>query len=509
MAQGATEVKTLNYCIDNEWCESDTSKYMDVTDSSTGEVFAKAPCCTAAEVEAAIESAHAAYQTWSALPIQKRTQVMFKWKVLLEEHIEELAYICSREVGKNLDEARGEIVKIIEGCEVAVAAPMLAKGESLMNVSTGHDTVSYREPLGVFAGIAPFNFPAMIPWGWMIPLCIVTGNTFVLKAASMVPTSSNRLLELLQEAGLPKGVVNVVTCSRNEAEILLTHPLVRGVSFVGSTDVGKHVYSVAAAHGKRVQAQTEAKNHGLVLADASLERSAAGIINSTFGCAGMRCMALPVCVVENKVADEFIGYMKRFAEQRVVGCSYDPKTELGPVVSAEHQAFVKGWIDKGVEEGADLVLDGRGLVVPGFEKGFFVGPTIFDNVNEDMTIGRDEIFGPVLAIKRVENFEEGITIMNNNRFANGSCIFTESGYYAREFARRTHAGMVGINVGIPVPVSFFPFAGHKDSFFGESHVFGMDGIRFFTETKVVTSRWFTEADKKEKKVGTWDGTVNR
>jgi len=509
MAQGATEVKTLNYCIDNEWCESDTSKYMDVTDSSTGEVFAKAPCCTAAEVEAAIESAHAAYQTWSALPIQKRTQVMFKWKVLLEEHIEELAYICSREVGKNLDEARGEIVKIIEGCEVAVAAPMLAKGESLMNVSTGHDTVSYREPLGVFAGIAPFNFPAMIPFGWMIPLCIVTGNTFVLKAASMVPTSANRLLELLQEAGLPKGVVNVVTCSRNEAEILLTHPLIRGVSFVGSTDVGKHVYSVAAAHGKRVQAQTEAKNHGLVLADASLERSAAGIINSTFGCAGMRCMALPVCVVENKVADEFIGYMKRFAEQRVVGCSYDPKTELGPVVSAEHQAFVKGWIDKGVEEGADLVLDGRGLVVPGFEKGFFVGPTIFDNVNEDMTIGRDEIFGPVLAIKRVENFEEGITIMNNNRFANGSCIFTESGYYAREFARRTHAGMVGINVGIPVPVSFFPFAGHKDSFFGESHVFGMDGIRFFTETKVVTSRWFTEADKKEKKVGTWDGTVNR
>jgi malonate-semialdehyde dehydrogenase (acetylating)/methylmalonate-semialdehyde dehydrogenase len=386
---------------------------------------------------------------------------------------------------------------------------MLVKGESLMNVSTGHDTVSYREPLGVFAGVAPFNFPAMIPWGWMIPLCIVTGNTFVLKAASMVPTSSVRLLELLLEAGLPKGVVNVVTCSRKEAELLLTHPLVRGVSFVGSTDVGRHVYSVAAAHGKRVQAQTEAKNHGLVLADASLERSAAGIINSTFGCAGMRCMALPVCVVENKVADEFIAVMKKFAEQRIVGCSYDPKTELGPVVSAEHQAFVKKWIDKGVAEGAELVLDGRNCVVPGFEKGFFVGPTIFDNVTEDMAIGRDEIFGPVLAIKRVEDFDEGITLMNKNRFANGSCIFTESGYYAREFARRTDAGMVGINVGIPVPVSFFPFAGHKDSFFGESHVFGLDGIHFFTETKVVTSRWFTEADKKEKKVGTWDGTVNR
>jgi malonate-semialdehyde dehydrogenase (acetylating)/methylmalonate-semialdehyde dehydrogenase len=509
MAQAETEVRTLNYCVDNEWCASGTGKYMDVTDSSTGEVFAKAPCCTAAEVEAAIESAHQAYQSWSALPMQRRTQVMFKWKALLEEHMEELAYICSREVGKNLDEARGEIIKIIEGCEVAVAAPMIAKGESLMNVSTGHDTVSYREPLGVFAGIAPFNFPAMIPFGWMIPLCIVTGNTFVLKAASMVPTSATRLLELLIEAGLPKGVVNVVTCSRVEAEILMTHPLVRGVSFVGSTDVGKHVYSIAAAHGKRVQAQTEAKNHGLVLADASLERAAAGIINSTFGCAGMRCMALPVCVVENKVADQFIDYMTKFAAQRVVGCSYDPKTELGPVVSAEHQAFVKSWIDKGVEEGADLVLDGRNLVVPGFEKGFFVGPTIFDNVTEDMTVGRDEIFGPVLAIKRVQDFEEGITIMNNSRFANGSCIFTESGYYAREFARRTTAGMVGINVGIPVPVSFFPFAGHKDSFFGESHVFGLDGIRFFTETKVVTSRWFTEADKKQKKVDTWEGTVNR
>jgi malonate-semialdehyde dehydrogenase (acetylating)/methylmalonate-semialdehyde dehydrogenase len=502
-------VKTLNYCVDNEWRESATEKYMDVTDSSTGEVFAQAPCCTAAEVEAAILSAHKAYQTWSALPIQRRTQVLFRWKQLLEDNMEELAYICSREVGKNLDEARGEIVKIIEGCEVGVAAPMLIKGEALMNVSAGHDTVSYREPLGVFAGIAPFNFPAMIPWGWMIPLCIVTGNTFVLKAASMVPTSSVRLLELLLEAGLPKGVVNVVTCSRKEAELLLTHPLVRGVTFVGSTDVGLHVYSVAAAHGKRVQAQTEAKNHGLVLADASLERAAAGIINSTFGCAGMRCMALPVCVVENSVADEFIRLMKEFAQQRVVGCSYDPKTELGPVVSAEHQAFIKGWIDKGVAEGADLVLDGRNLVVPGFEKGFFVGPTIFDNVSESMAIGRDEIFGPVLAIKRVEDFEEGMAIMNASRFANGSCIFTESGYWAREFARRTHAGMVGINVGIPVPVSFFPFAGHKDSFFGESHVFGQDGIRFFTETKVVTSRWFTEADKKQKKVDTWEGTVNR
>ena len=504
-----TAVQMLKYCVDGEWRESTTDTYMDVTDSSTGEVFAKAPCCTAAEVEGAIESAHRAFQTWSTTPIQKRTQVLYRWKALLEKHAEEVTVLLARELGKNLDEARGEVIKIIEGCEVGVSAPMTMKGESLMNVSTGHDTVSYREPIGVFAGIAPFNFPGMIPFGWMLPLCIVTGNTLVLKLASMVPTTGMRLLELLYEAGLPKGVVNAVTCSRVEAEIMMTHPLVRGVSFVGSTSVGKHVYSLAAAHGKRVQAQTEAKNHGLVLADASLERAAAGIINSTFGCAGMRCMALPVIVVENTIADEFIGYMMKFAKERIVGCSYDPDTELGPVVSADHQTFVNNWISKGVEEGADLLLDGRDLVVPGFENGFFVGPTIFDNVTEEMEIGREEIFGPVLAIKRVEDFEEGITIMNNSRFANGSCIFTESGYYAREFAKRTDAGMVGINVGIPVPVSFFPFAGHKDSFFGESHVFGLDGIRFFTESKCVTSRWFTEAEKKEKKVGTWEGTVNK
>ena len=509
MAETTTEVKTLKYCIDGEWLESTTDKYMPVTDSSTGEVFAQAPCCTAAEVEAAIESAHKAFQTWGSLAVQKRTQVLFRWKALLEEHAEEVTYLCARELGKNLDEARGEVIKIIEGCEVGVSAPMIMKGESLMNVSTGHDTVSYREPLGVFAGIAPFNFPGMIPFGWMIPLAIVTGNTFVLKAASMVPTTGMRLLELLYEAGLPKGVVNLVTCNRNEAEIMMTHPLVRGVSFVGSTDVGKHVYSIAAAHGKRVQAQTEAKNHGLVLADASLERAAAGIINSTFGCAGMRCMALPVIVVENEIADEFIGYMMKFAKERIVGCSYDPDTELGPVVSADHQTFVKNWISKGVDEGAELLMDGRDLVVPGFENGFFVGPTIFDHVTEDMAIGRDEIFGPVLAIKRVADFEEGITLMNDSRFANGSCIFTESGYFSREFARRTHAGMVGINVGIPVPVSFFPFAGHKDSFFGESHVFGLDGIRFFTESKCVTSRWFTDSEKKQKKVTTWEGTVNQ
>jgi malonate-semialdehyde dehydrogenase (acetylating)/methylmalonate-semialdehyde dehydrogenase len=510
MAQTATEVKTLKLSINGEWRESATDKYMPVTNSSTGEVIANAPQATRAEVENAIETAHQAFLSWSEFTIQKRIQVIYRWRGLLEDHMEELAVITSTELGKNLDEARGEIVKIIEACETAMATPMLMKGESLMNVAAGHDTVSYREPLGVFAGIAPFNFPAMIPFGWMVPLCIATGNTIVIKAASLVPMSSMRLLELLYEAGLPKGVVNLVTCGRNEAEIMMTHPLVRGVCFVGSTSVGKHVYSVAAAHGKRVQAQTEAKNHAIVLEDASLERAAAGIINSTFGCAGMRCMALPVIAVQNSIADEFIGYLKKFAEEIVVGCSYDPKTELGPVVSEDHKGFVTGWIEKSIEEGAELVLDGRKPTLPTeFASGHFLGPTIFDNVTPDMSCGWEEVFGPVTFIKRFDTFEDAITLANTSRFANGSCIFTESGYYSREFAKRTHAGMVGINVGIPVPVSYFPFSGHKDSFFGESHTLGADGVRFFTETKCVTSRWFTEADKQQRKVSTWEGTVDR
>ncbi|MCL4370334.1 MAG: CoA-acylating methylmalonate-semialdehyde dehydrogenase [Chloroflexi bacterium] len=482
---------------------------MPVTDSSTGQVIAEAPACTAEEVAGAVEAAAAAFPAWAEKPIAVRTQVMFRFKSLIEMHLEELTGITSQEVGKNLDEARGEYIKIIEACEIAAAAPMLMQGHSMMNVSSGHDTVAYREPLGVFAGIAPFNFPAMIPFGWMIPLAITTGNSYVLKAASMVPLSAIRLLELLHEAGLPKGVVNLVTCGRAEAEILLTHPEVKGVTFVGSTETGRHVYSVAAARGKRVQAQTEAKNHGIVLRDAALERAARGIINSAFGCAGMRCMALPVVCVESAVADRFVELLVRFAREKVIGCAYDPRTELGPVVSAEHKQFVTGWIAKGVQEGAELILDGRDVVVPGYEGGFFVGPTIFDRVTEEMSCGREEVFGPVAFIKRISDFEEGITIANSSRFANGSCIFTESGYHAREFARRTHAGMVGINVGIPVPVSFFPFSGHKQSFFGDKHVLGTDGIDFYTETKCVTSHWFSEAEKKVTKVSTWEGTTTR
>ena len=501
--------RKMPYCVDGEWKTSKTDKYMPVTDSSTGALIAEVPCCTVEEVEAAIQAAQRAYPAWSDTPVGKRTMIMFKYRELLDSHLEELAVLVAKEMGKNLEEARGDVLKAIEVVELACGMPSLLKGESLMNVSGGHDTVLYRESLGVFAGIAPFNFPAMIPYGWMIPLCITAGNTFVLKAASYTPLTSYRMLELLMEAGLPKGVVNIVTCSRKEAELLLTHPHVKGVCFVGSTGIGKHVYTTAAAHGKRVQAQCEAKNHALVLADAPLERVAAGVINSGFGCAGMRCMALPVVCVEESVADEFVEHLVNLARKMTVGCAYDPKTDLGPLVTAEHKKFVTDWIAKGVEQGAKLVLDGRDVSVKGYEGGFFVGPTIFDHVTPEMSLGDCEIFGPVVAIKRVKNFEEGLAIMNANPFANGSAIFTQSGHYAREFAKRTHGGMVGINVGIPVPMSAFPFSGHKDSFFGDLHVNGRDGVAFFTEAKCVTSRWFDEEEKKKTRVSTWDGTTNR
>ena len=500
--------KRLKFLVDGEWRESKTQKYMPVTNSSTGEVMAEAPCCTAEEVAEAVAAAAAAYPGWSATPVSARAQYMFKLKAVLDAHLEELALLVSMELGKNLDEARGDIIKAVEVIELACALPVTMRGDSLMNVSNGIDTVMYREPVGVFAGIVPFNFPAMIPFGWMIPLCITTGNTFVLKAASQTPQTALRIAELLQEIGLPKGVVNVVTTSRNEAELLLRHPDVKGISYVGSTTVGRHIYATAAANGKRVQVLGEAKNHGLVLRDANLEQAARVIINSTFGCAGMRCMALPVIVVEEEVADEFLEYLVRFAQERRVGCAYDPATELGPVVSAEHKESILKAIARGVEEGAQLVLDGRDVVVPGYEGGFFVGPTVFDHVKPGMSVGDQEIFGPVTAIKRVKDFEEGLALMNASPYANGSCIFTESGYYAREFARRTHAGMVGVNIGIPVPVSVFPFSGHKNSFIGDLHVMGRDGVMFYTESKSVTTRWYGRA-KKAEKVSTWEGMVTR
>ncbi len=501
-------IKRLKFCINNEWCESSSTKYMPVMNPSLGVQIAEAPCCTQSEVDAAVAAAAAAFPAWADTPIPQRIQLMFRFKALLDKNLDELTALLATEMGKVLAEAKGDVLKAIEVVECACSSHYLMQGDTCMNVAPGYDTVSFREPLGVFVGIAPYNFPAMIPMGWMLPFCITTGNTFVLKAASMVPQTSIRMLELLIEAGLPKGVVNLVTCSRVEADSLLTNPKVKGVTFVGSTSVGLHIYKTAASAGKRVQALCEAKNHALVMEDAVLERTVAGIINSTYGCAGQRCMALPVICVQESIADKFVALLKKKAMELKLGAAYLPESQLGPLVSAGQKESVEAAITRGVSEGATLVLDGRNATVAGCENGYFVGPTIFDHVKPEHSVGNDEIFGPVTCIKRVKDFEEGLAIMNANRFANGSCIYTTSGLHAREFAKRTHGGMVGINVGIPVPFAIFPFTGHKDSFFGDLHAMGKDGVAFFTETKAVTSVWFTEEDSK-KTVSTWDGTLTR
>ena len=500
------DVERLKCYINGKYVESNTQKYSDIFNPSTGEVIAQTPCCLKEEVEAAVTAARAAYPIWSSTSITGRAQVMVNLRNLIEEQLDELTMMICMENGKAWEEAVGDVGKAKDITEFAGGIPTLMMGENLMNVTTGYDTTLYREPIGVFAGIVPWNFPAMIPMGWIAPLCVATGNTFVLKAATMTPMTALKMADLYKQAGIPDGVINVVTCSRNESEIFLTHPDIDGISFVGSTATGLHVYSSAAAAGKRVQALCEAKNHALILKDAPIVRTAAGIMNSSFGCAGERCMALPVICVEEEIADELIAELVRQCKNQKIGPAYDKTTNLGPVVTAAHKDYIIDWINTGVEEGAKLVLDGRDCTVPGFENGFYLGHTIFDHVEPGMSVGDKEIFGPVLCVKRVKNYEEGLEIMNQNQFANGSVIFTQNGYYARDFIMRTHGGMVGVNVGIPVPAGMFPFSGHKRSFFGDLHCHGKDGIRFYTESKTVTTRWFDEEEMKKEKVDTWDGS---
>lgn len=500
-------MQELRPFINGTFVESAATRFTQIYDPSTGDVIARGPVCTADEVEQAIAAAKRAYPAWRDTPLRKRVQLMLKLRDLIIRDMDELTLCCAMENGKVLDEAAGDVGKALEMTELAASATQMLMGDSLMNTSLGYDTVTYREPLGVFVGIAPWNFPAMIPMGWMAPLCIVCGNTFVLKPASSTPTTSLRFAQLYKEAGFPDGVLNVVPCSRDEAELMLKHPDVQGVTFVGSTSVGKHVYETAAANGKRVQALCEAKNHALVLRDAPLTRTAAGIVNSAFGCAGERCMALPVVVVEEAVADALVAELVRLCKQQPIGPAYDSKSSLGPVGSKGHMDYVLDWIRRGEEEGAKLVLDGRNVKVEGHEQGYYIGHTIFDHVTPEMQIGQREVFGPVLCIKRVKNFEEGLAQMNENVFANGSVIFTQSGYYAREFARRTDGGMVGVNVGIPVPIGAFSFTGHKQSFYGDLHCHGKDAFRFFTETKTITTRWFDEEEMKKEHVDSWDGSL--
>lgn len=504
---GQQELRRLNLFINGRFVESSTTNYRDAWNPSTGAVIAKVPAATRDELSSAVAAAKAAYPSWRATPVHRRVQVLFKVRDLVLEHLDELVTLLCVEQGKTRPEAAGDILKAVEVMEFACGMPQLMKGESLMQVSSGYDTVMYREPMGVFLGLVPWNFPAMIPHGWMVPLCLAAGNTFVLKAASAAPQSALRITEFWKQAGLPDGVLNVVTANPADVSHLIRHPDIQGVSFVGSTDTGLEVYREAAAAGKRVQCLGEAKNHALVMDDCVLDRTASGILNAFCGCAGERCMALPVVVAHEKIADALVAKLVEKAGQMKLGLAHKAETTMGPVLSASRRKNILEWIDKGLTEGAKLVLDGRNpTLVPGCENGFFVGPTIFDHVTTEMTVGIREIFGPVLCITRVKSFEEGLAIMNANPFANGSVIYTSSGHYAREFAYSTDGGQVGINVGIPVPVCCFGFTGHKLSFIGDLHVMGTDGVRFFTEIKNVTSTWFTPEDNRE--VDTWDGMLN-
>ena len=493
--------------IGGEYIESKATAFFTIHDPSTGKPIARVPQCTQEEMNSAIAAAKAAFPAWKNTPVKKRAAIMRKLYSLIERDLDELTRLVATENGKCWSEAAGDVGKALEMTELACSAPSLLMGESLMDTSSGYDTTLYREPIGVFAGIAPWNFPAMIPVGWMAPLAIVCGNTFVLKPAPTTPLTCLKIAALYKEAGVPDGVFNIVPCETEVASTLLTHSDVRGITFVGSTNTGRHVYATAAANGKRVQCLCEAKNHALVLADAPIGRTAAGIMNSAFGCAGERCMALSVVVAEESIADELVAELIRLCKQQKVGPAYDKTSNLGPVGNKAHMERILARIEAGVQEGAELVLDGRNVKVEGYEDGYYIGHTIFDHVTEEMDVGSREIFGPVLCIKRVKNFEEGLQMMNRNPFANGSVIFTQSGYYAREFARRTDGGMVGVNVGIPVPIGVFPFSGHKNSFFGDLHCHGKDAFRFYTESKCVTTRWFDEEEMKKEKVDTWDGSL--
>ncbi|ORM73467.1 methylmalonate-semialdehyde dehydrogenase (acylating) [Pantoea wallisii] len=471
---------------------SASNETIPVYDPATGKVVRELTQSTAAEVEKAIEIAHAAFPEWSKTSPLRRARVMFNFKALMEKHRDELAELIVSEHGKVWSDALGELTRGIEVIEFACGIPHLLKGENSPSVGTGVDSYSLMQPVGVVAGITPFNFPAMVPL-WMFPIALTCGNTFILKPPALDPSASVRMAELLKEAGLPDGVFNVVHSSNEDAEQLYKDPRIAAVSFVGSSGVAEHIYKTASAHGKRVQAFGAAKNHAIVMPDADLDATVNAIMGGAFGSAGERCMALPVVVaVGDDTADKLIARLTPLIKALRVGPGMQKgaeENEMGPVVSAAHQKKVLGYIDKGEQEGAKLVVDGRGVKVAGHEEGYYVGGTLFDNVTPDMVIWREEIFGPVLSIMRASDFDSALQLVNSHEFGNGSAIFTSNGHTAREFVQNVEAGMVGVNVPVPVPMAFHSFGGWKRSVFGALNVHGPDGVRFYTRMKTATVRW--------------------
>ena len=485
-----TTVQKVKLLIDGEWVESQTTEWHDIVNPATQQVLARVPFATAAEVDAAVSAAQRAFQTWKLTPIGARMRIMLKLQALIREHSKRIAVVLSAEQGKTIADAEGDIFRGLEVVEHACSIGTLQMGEFAENVAGGVDTYTLRQPIGVCAGITPFNFPAMIPL-WMFPMAIACGNTFVLKPSEQDPLSTMLLVELAIEAGIPAGVLNVVHGGKDVVDGLCTHQDIKAISFVGSTAVGTHVYDLAGKHGKRVQSMMGAKNHAVVLPDANREQALNALVGAGFGAAGQRCMATSVVVLVG-AARQWLPDLKALAQKLKVNAGSEPGTDVGPVISKKAKARILDLIESGIKEGAKLELDGRDISVPGYEKGNFVGPTLFSGVTTDMQIYTQEIFGPVLVVLEVDTLDQAIALVNANPFGNGTGLFTQSGAAARKFQAEIDVGQVGINIPIPVPVPFFSFTGSRGSKLGDLGPYGKQVVQFYTQTKTVTARWFDD-----------------
>jgi len=484
----------LNY-VAGKWQRSRATEFLDVRNPATAETLVRVPLTPADEVDEAVQAAQKAFPGWRSTPPTQRIQYLFKFKQLLEEHFDEIARLTVNECGKTLDEARGELRRGVENVEVATGIPSLMMGYNVEDIAHGIDEHMFRQPVGVVAAITPFNFPGMIPL-WFLPYAIACGNCFILKPSEKVPMTMSRVFELIDQLGLPAGVVSLVNGSKAVVDALLDHPVVRAISFVGSSPVAKYIYSRAAANGKRVQCQGGAKNPVVVLPDADMETATRIIADSSFGCAGQRCLASSVAITVGEAHDPFRKRMAHVAETRKVGYGLDPTVEMGPVITPESKQRIESLIAKGVDEGARVLVDGRHATISGYERGYFIRPTILDNVNPRGEIARTEIFGPVLSLMHADTVEEAIELVNAGSYGNMASLFTTSGASARKFRYEVQAGNIGINIGVAAPMAFFPFSGWKDSFFGDMHAQGRDAIEFYTEKKVVVERWPREWSRK-------------
>ncbi|WP_394138215.1 CoA-acylating methylmalonate-semialdehyde dehydrogenase [Cytobacillus oceanisediminis] len=482
-----TTTKVLKNFINGEWVDAKTDKFESVPNPATGEELARTPLSTREDVDAAVQAAKEAFKTWSKTPVPKRARILFKYQQLLVDNWDELAKLITQENGKNFKEAYGEVQRGIECVEFAAGAPSLMMGKQLPDIATNIESGMYRYPVGVIGGITPFNFPMMVPC-WMFPLAIACGNTFVLKPSERTPILANRLAELFTEAGLPAGVFNIVHGAHDVVNSLIDHKDVPAISFVGSQPVAEYIYKSATANGKRVQALAGAKNHSIVMPDADLDGAVKEIIAAAYGSAGERCMACSVVVAVDSIADELVERLNEQANQLTIGNGLDEDVFLGPVIRQENKERTSSYIEIGEKEGASLVRDGRKDEAY-HENGYFIGPTIFDNVDPSMKIWKEEIFAPVLSVVRVKNLEEAIELTNKSDFGNGACLFTDSGSSVRYFRENIEVGMLGVNIGVPAPMAFFPFSGWKNSFYGDLHANGTDGVEFYTRRKMLTARW--------------------